>query len=296
MLADKESAWILNYPVCHLRIRNFKMLSFWEKGKVLPPQFLFSIFLHLLSYRKVWKVQCCELFWSWKRTILFCLFVCSPLPWSLLSFWYSRAISVEGLGVWIIVWLLALNLCQNAADCQVSVTASEMLLSLSCYNWHNRKKHRGRSGDVGRTSFATDISCFDSRALPLTLHCSINLMSTLGSSETACLWARKAESLNLNAAGDFSVSELRGVWWDLEGASSRSVCFWQTAVTGISQPELFTRSPSSWKWREEKEDPHHLITIATESTVHSVIIQSTDIKIKHSDRQYYPESPERLDI
>lgn len=38
-----------------------------------------------------------------------------------------------------------------------------------------------------------------SRALTLRLNCSINLMSTLGLFETACLCNKKADSLHLNA-------------------------------------------------------------------------------------------------
>lgn len=74
------------------------------------------------------------------------------------------------------------------------------------------------------------------------------------------------------------------------------VCSRARAVPGILQSQLFTQSPGSWKQRKKKKNSLHVIKIAKETTVHMVIIQCTDIKIKHSDRQYYHKSQERQDI
>jgi len=56
-------------------------------------------------------------------------------------------------------------------------------------------------------------------------------------------------------------------------------------VTGVSESQLFAQGPSSGKQREEKRESHRMIKIAKETTVHIVIIQCTDLKIKHTDRQ-----------
>ena len=56
-------------------------------------------------------------------------------------------------------------------------------------------------------------------------------------------------------------------------------------MTGVSESQLFAQGPSSGKQREEKRESHRMIKIAKETTVHIVIIQCTDLKIKHTDRQ-----------
>lgn len=127
----------LGYWNIQFSIWGFMIARYVDFGK-MRRYFLFNLFLYfcspLLSDRKISKVQCCELFWSWKRTILppsfppflplFLFFLDSS---DFLILW---SISVEGVCAWIIVWLLALNLCQNGASWQICVTASERLFSL----------------------------------------------------------------------------------------------------------------------------------------------------------------------
>lgn len=126
-------------------------------------------------------------------------------------------------------------------------------------------------------------------------------MSTLGLFETASLCKKKADSLNLTASSRrFSVFELR---WDISSEAFKErfrvvfVSHRRHAVTGILQSEPFSQSWSSWKQREEKRDSlYNMIKIAKETTVHILIIECTNIKINHSDRQYCHKSQERQDI
>lgn len=63
----------LGYWNIQFSIWGFMIARYVDFGK-MRRYFLFNLFLYfcspLLSYRKISKVQCCELFWSWKRTIL----------------------------------------------------------------------------------------------------------------------------------------------------------------------------------------------------------------------------------
>ena len=162
----------------------------------------------------------------------------------------------------LIVWLLALNLCQNRVGCQICVTASEMIF---CHPVTGTIKERTKERALTLlwlTFLLVSAIIIVRRALTLTLNCPINLMSAVGLCESVCLCNKKADSLNLTASSRrFSIFELR--WSKYSEAFKEHfrvvfVSHREHAVTGILQSELFSQSQSSWKQREEKRDSRYI--------------------------------------
>lgn len=247
------------------------MLTFGKKDDVLPAVFYFIFFFfHICSATERFRKRNSVNYSGVRQGEFFSCFLSSC--WNHLIFDTVGAVSGKEFRARIIAWLLALNLCQKAADCQILVPATEMLLSLSPCSWHSSRKQRGNAGRADQ-----------SRAPAPTLNCSINLMRTLSRLSCSCCASNKSLTCCVLMQGEVlclwaEARAMEGRLWGLfHGVfvSSRA-----HAAPGALQSQLLKSSrPSkaeevSHCRREIAKDCHWVIT------VHTLVTQWNDRKIK----------------
>lgn len=172
------------------------MFSFWEN---FFPQFYFIYLFTSAKLQKDFKAQCCELFWSWRRTVLLFFFPLKSSDFLMQQGYFCGAsLCLDHCDSWPLICVRRQQIAKYMSQLQKWYSLCHSVTGTTAEITKERAVML-----VRLPLLLISANIIVSRALMLTLNCSINLMSTVSLFKAACLCNRKADSLNLHAVGVF---------------------------------------------------------------------------------------------